>query len=121
MMDIDDIHIGEEYKVDAHGTSNRERYHVTEKKLNKYGEWDISARKVLGKNQRGIRLDTKERFFRPENFVEKRKQKKTSKQIEYILGNKIDAPWLKDGVELYEVEITFWPNHKRRGRKPSEK
>ncbi len=63
-------------------------------------------------------LHPKERFFSPDHFVEPKKKKSTKKQIEFILGNKIDTPWLDDGVELYEVEITYWPPHKRRGRKP---
>lgn len=45
-------------------------------------------------------------------------RKAIENKIQFKSGKKISVPGLNvPGVVLREVEITFWPNHKQRGRR----
>jgi hypothetical protein len=103
-MNIEELVEGGEYKVNAPGTSTRERWTITKIKDN--GE--VEAK---GSNTPHIRTFLPEVFYLDETQKKKAEKKMITESIEKV-GE------LSDGTEMWIEKIIQMPAHKRRGRKP---
>lgn len=114
VMNVEDIVIDERYKIQAVGATGY--WIVVGKKQNKFEEWEISAKKDLKLDPRDVTAKyNKIRTFRPEQFLEKKEDKRMKKEV---ISESTEKVGTIKGLGMFIEDVQQWPDEKRRGRKP---
>jgi hypothetical protein len=123
-MELEEVVVGGRHKLSVPTTSGY--YIVTKIYTDKNENELVEAIKERDYGRFGASIRT----FKLEDVIRKPvkpKRQKKEKKVTAKVDNKVRAtlldeiagPW-PDGIKLHSVDVEFWPNYKRRGRKTED-